>query len=146
MSSAVPSLGDVTADGNSPRLCLNSSDASPQAFVQSKNLPVDMSALNASTPSTPSTPGPREADDGTEHDGTSSPFLFQLALALLKLNETAILALDSAAQVYTYINHNMTNHAISIDALVQASEALRTRVKRSEVLERRKAALNTLGA
>lgn len=105
-----------------------------------------MPSFNLSTPSTPVTPSmPEMADDSGEHDGTSSPFLFQLALALLKLNETAILALDSAAQVYTYINHNMTNHAISIDALIQASEALRSSVKRGEVLERRKAAIQELG-
>ncbi len=85
-------------------------------------------------------------NDSAEHDGTSSPFLFQLALALLKLNENAILALNSAAQVYSYINHNMTNHAISIDALIQASEALRVKVKRNEVLGRRKAAIKELGA
>lgn len=92
---------------------------------------------------TPNMPEMEREDD--EHDGTSSPFLFQLALALLKLNENAILALDSAAQVYTYINHNMTNHAISIDQLIQASEALRTSVKRTEVLEKRKAAIQQLG-
>ena len=117
-----------------------------------------MASITLSAPSTPLTPStpdvhnphnannPNNATDTEEHDGTSSPFLFQLALALLKLNEPAILALDSAAQVYTYINHNMTNHAISIDALVQASEALRTSVKRGEVLEKRRAAMRELGA
>lgn len=106
-----------------------------------------MSALNiGSAPATPMTPNmPDTQREEDEHDGTSSPFLFQLALALLKLNENAILALTSAAQVYTYINHNMTNHAISIDQLVQASEALRTSVKRSEVLEKRRAAIKELG-
>ncbi|KIW63918.1 hypothetical protein PV04_08882 [Phialophora macrospora] len=132
-------------------LCLNSSDASPYALTQSKpTLGVDLPSLNLSTPSTPITPAhpPPEAADARssdEHDGTSSPFLFQLALALLKLNENAILALDSAAQVYTYINHNMTNHAISIDALVQASEGLRTKIVKKEMLERRNAAMAELG-
>lgn len=132
-------------------LCLNSSDASPNALAQTKatlGVP-DLPSLSLSTPSTPLTPAhPPESLDATspdEHDGTSSPFLFQVALALLKLNENAILALDSAAQVYTYINHNMTNHAISIDALVQASEALRTRVVKKEVLEKRKNAIAELG-
>ncbi|KAK5560466.1 hypothetical protein LTR46_000774 [Exophiala xenobiotica] len=129
-------------------LCLNSSDAVPHAFDQTRNLTVDMPNLGLSQPPTPVTPSmPSDVNsDSTEHDGTSSPFLFQLALALLKLNENAILALDSAAQVYSYINHNMTNHAISIDALIQASEALRVKVKRNEVLERRKAAIKELGA
>ena len=129
-------------------LCLNSSDAMPYTFTPSaRTLGVDMSSLSLSTPSTPNTSTtPEIQKEENEHDGTSSSFLFQLALALLKLNENQILALDSAAQVYTYINHNMTNHAISIDALVHASEALRTKVKKSEVLERRKAAIKTLGA
>jgi small G protein signaling modulator 3 len=132
-------------------LCLNSSDASPHAFTQGKaTLGVDLPSLSLSAPSTPVTPAHPSGDltdpaSSDEHDGTSSPFLFQLALALLKLNENAILALDSAAQVYTYINHNMTNHAISIDALVQASEALRSKVVRREVLERRKKAMVELG-
>lgn len=129
-------------------LCLNSSDALPYAITPTtRNLGVDMSALNLSTPSTPNTSTtPELENEPDEHDGTSSSFLFQLALALLKLNENQILALDSAAQVYTYINHNMTNHAISIDALVHASEGLRTRIKKSEVLERRRAAVKELGA
>lgn len=138
---------DIFWCANLSSLCLNSSDASP--FVTStRNLTVEMPTLSLgsapSTPVTPAMPDIQREDD--EHDGTSSPFLFQLALALLKLNENAILALDSAAQVYTYINHNMTNHAISIDQLVQAGEALRTKVKRNEVLEKRRAAINELGA
>ncbi|KIW13167.1 hypothetical protein PV08_08354 [Exophiala spinifera] len=127
-------------------LCLNSSDALPYGFDQPKNLTVEVPGLGRSQPSTPVTPAMPESNADNEHDGTSSPFLFQLALALLKLNENSILALDSAAQVYTYINHNMTNHAISIDALIQASEGLRVKVKRNEVLERRKAAIKELGA
>jgi len=40
-----------------------------------------------------------------------STFLFQVALALLKLNETQLLQCSTPASVYTYINHQMTNHA-----------------------------------
>lgn len=69
------------------------------------------------------------------HDG--GVFLFQVALALLKLNERQLLACDSAAYIYSYINHQMTNHAISIDGLIQASEALRRVVQRDEVEARR---------
>lgn len=144
-----PQQHDVLQLNHSYRLCLNSSDAPPYAFTQTRNLTVDMPSLALSAPNTPVTPtlpSNLTTSSPDDHDGTSSPFLFQLALALLKLNENAILALDSPAQVYTYINHNMTNHAISIDALVQASEALRTSVKRSEVLERRKVAIGELGA
>jgi hypothetical protein len=69
-----------------------------------------------------------------------STFLFQVALALLKLNESQLLQCSTPAGVYTYINHQMTNHAISIDGLIHASEGLRKVVKRDEVeLRRRKA-------
>ena len=69
------------------------------------------------------------------HDG--STFLFQIALALLKLNEKALLQCDTPAGVYHYINHKMTNHAISIDSLIQASDALGKFIKRKDVEERR---------
>jgi hypothetical protein len=66
-----------------------------------------------------------------------STFLFQVALALLKLNEAQLLQCNTPATVYTYINHQMTNHAISIDGLIHASEGLRKVVKRDEVEARR---------
>jgi hypothetical protein len=72
-----------------------------------------------------------------------STFLFQVALALLKLNESQLLACSSPASVYTYINHQMTNHAISIDGLIQASEALRRLVRREDVEARRAKAIET---
>ncbi|KAF2019003.1 TBC-domain-containing protein [Aaosphaeria arxii CBS 175.79] len=73
------------------------------------------------------------------HDG--STFLFQVALALLKLNEKALLQCDTPAEIYHYINHQMTNHAISIDGLIQASDALSKVVKRKDVEERRERAV-----
>ena len=66
-----------------------------------------------------------------------STFLFQVALALLKLNEGQLLDCGTAAAVYGYIGNEMTDHAISIDGLVQASEALKKVVRRSEVEEKR---------
>ena len=66
-----------------------------------------------------------------------STFLFQVGLALLKLNESRLLECDSAARVYGYIGNEMTDHAISIDGLVGASEALKNVVTRREVEERR---------
>ncbi|KAJ4296562.1 hypothetical protein N0V90_006607 [Kalmusia sp. IMI 367209] len=66
-----------------------------------------------------------------------STFLFQVALALLKLNEKQLLQCDTPAAIYHYINHQMTNHAISIDGLIQASDALNKEVKRKDVEERR---------
>ncbi|KAF1965511.1 TBC-domain-containing protein [Bimuria novae-zelandiae CBS 107.79] len=66
-----------------------------------------------------------------------STFLFQVALALLKLNEKQLLQCDTPAEIYHYINHQMTNHAISIDGLIQASDALNKEVKRKDVEERR---------
>ncbi|KAL1883035.1 hypothetical protein VTK73DRAFT_110 [Phialemonium thermophilum] len=70
-----------------------------------------------------------------------STFLFQVALALLKLNEQQLLACSTPAKVYTYINHQMTNHAISIDGLIQASEGLRRVVRREDVEARRARAI-----
>ena len=66
-----------------------------------------------------------------------STFLFQVALALLKLNEPQLLLCDSAASIYGYIGNEMTDHAISIDGLIGASEALKKVVQRNEVEERR---------
>lgn len=66
-----------------------------------------------------------------------STFLFQVALALLKLNEGNLLQRNTPAGIYTYISHHMTEHAISIDGLMQASEGLRKLVKREEVEVRR---------
>ncbi|KAI5925473.1 TBC domain protein [Camillea tinctor] len=71
-----------------------------------------------------------------------STFLFQVALALLKLNEQQLLQCDTPAAIYTYINHQMTNHAISIDGLIQASEGLRRVVRREDVMERRQKAID----
>ena len=70
-----------------------------------------------------------------------STFLFQVALALLKLNEARLLECETAAGVYGYIGHEMTDHAISIDGLVRASEALKNVVRRSDVEERRRKAV-----
>ncbi|KAJ4144343.1 hypothetical protein LMH87_003230 [Akanthomyces muscarius] len=70
-----------------------------------------------------------------------STFLFQVALALLKLNERNLLQRDTAAGLYTYINHHMTEHAISIDGLLQASEGLRRVVRREDVEEKRNRAM-----
>ncbi|KAI4180670.1 MAG: hypothetical protein L6R41_007080, partial [Letrouitia leprolyta] len=70
-----------------------------------------------------------------------STFLFQVALALLKLNEGSLLELDSPGGVYGYIGHEMTDHAISIDGLVGASEGLKGVVKRADVEERRRKVL-----
>lgn len=70
-----------------------------------------------------------------------STFLFQVALALLKLNEKQLLAMSSTAEVYAYISQHMTDHAISIDALIRASEGLRKVVKREDTLVRRKEAV-----
>lgn len=70
-----------------------------------------------------------------------STFLFQVALALLKLNEAHLLECETAAGVYGYIGHEMTDHAISIDGLVRASEALKNVVRRNDVEERRRRAV-----
>ncbi|KAK7414656.1 hypothetical protein QQX98_006513 [Neonectria punicea] len=70
-----------------------------------------------------------------------STFLFQVALALLKLNEGNLLQCNTPAGVYTYISHQMTEHAISIDGLMQASEGLRRVVRREDVEQLREKAI-----
>ncbi|OBT52358.1 hypothetical protein VE04_06784 [Pseudogymnoascus sp. 24MN13] len=71
-----------------------------------------------------------------------STFLFQVALALLKLNEKQLRARARRRRgIYTYINHQMTNHAISIDGLIHASEGLRRVVRREDVESRRNKAI-----
>ncbi|KAF7593100.1 hypothetical protein BBP40_012045 [Aspergillus hancockii] len=86
------------------------------------------------------------AKDVSSGNGGGSTFLFQVALALLKLNEQQLLTTCSTpAELYTYINHSMTNHAISIDGLIQASEALRNVVRREDVVERRVVAMREFG-
>ena len=134
-------------------LTLHSTDATPKFTSESRNLGVDFSALNLSTPATPiiatadseSTANNTSSSEGEFHDGTSSPFLFQMALSLLFLNQTQIMQLESAAQVYTFINHNMTDHGVSLDSLIRAAEALGGKIKRAEVLERRERARKSLG-
>lgn len=84
-------------------------------------------------------------DDAAAASGGGSTFLFQVALALLKLNEHQLLTTcQTPAAVYTYVNHQMTNHAISIDGLIQASEALKNLVRKEDVVARRAAALRSM--
>lgn len=70
-----------------------------------------------------------------------SPFLFQVALALLKLNEKALLDCNSAAGVYSYLNGEMTHQGISIDGLIRESDGMRGMVKRVDVEKRREIAV-----
>lgn len=70
-----------------------------------------------------------------------SPFLFQVALALLKLNEKALLDCNSAAGVYSYLNGEMTHQGISIDGLIRESDAMRGMVKKVDVERRREKAV-----
>lgn len=86
------------------------------------------------------------SNDIASGSGGGSTFLFQVALALLKLNEQQLLTTCSTpAELYTYINHQMTNHAISIDGLIQASEALRKVVHPEDVVAKRIEALKEMG-
>lgn len=110
-----------------------------------------LAGLTSSTPTSNQSPTPNSSanalqdTDLSNGSGGGSTFFFQVALALLKLNEQQLLTTCSTpAAVYTYINHQMTNHAISIDGLIQASEALRNVVRWEDVLVRRAAALKEL--
>ncbi|ETN42214.1 uncharacterized protein HMPREF1541_04155 [Cyphellophora europaea CBS 101466] len=137
-------------------LTLHSTEAMPN-FNESNRaslaVAVDFPSLGLNGSSAPPTPTAStdpanrnaKAQEPGAHDGTSSPFLFQIALSLLYLNQNEIMALDSPAEVYTYLNHNVTDHAVTVDALVQASEALGRKIRRQDLLERRRAAIKTLG-
>lgn len=70
-----------------------------------------------------------------------SPFLFQVALALLKLNEKALLNCNSAAGVYSYLNGEMTHQGISIDGLIRESDGMRGMVRKVDVERRREQAV-----
>ena len=73
-----------------------------------------------------------------DEDGNGgSTFLFQVALALLKLNEVQLIACGTPGEVYSYLGGEITNHAISIDGLIRASEGLKSLVRRGDVEERR---------
>lgn len=128
-------------------LCLNSSSpAASDAGNSSRSVQPELPRASSTATST-STTHPATSEHSTttiESVGTGSTFLFQLAVALLKLNESSLLACDSPASVYSYINHDMTNHAISIDGLVQASEGLRGTITRDDVLGRRRKAVGEM--
>ncbi|KAE8393353.1 hypothetical protein BDV23DRAFT_39642 [Aspergillus alliaceus] len=104
------------------------------------------SSASSSSPRDPNDSSASATKDIVSGNGGGSTFLFQVALALLKLNEQQLLTTCSTpAELYTYINHQMTNHAISIDGLIQASEALRNVVRREDVVERRAVAMREFG-
>ncbi|KAJ5178639.1 uncharacterized protein N7500_001338 [Penicillium coprophilum] len=114
-------------------LCLNVTSA------------VNGSGSNASGTKESNDKTTKVAENHTSGSGGGSTFLFQVALALLKLNEQQLLTTClTPAALYTYINHQMTNHAISIDGLIQASEALRNVVRREDVVTRRADALQEM--
>ncbi|EEP75483.1 conserved hypothetical protein [Uncinocarpus reesii 1704] len=132
-------------------LCL-SAPAVHAPAIQTQKATSESGATTMSTSDTPtnatSTSTPVSSDrDILSNTGGGNTFLFQVALALLKLNEQQLLSTCATpAAVYTYINHQMTNHAISIDGLIEASEALRNVVKREDVLARRAEALKAVAA
>ncbi|KAL3458102.1 hypothetical protein BJX64DRAFT_267235 [Aspergillus heterothallicus] len=124
-------------------LCLDVASAVTKPINPSSSSPAGTRDNTNSSNSTTSTPTPgTETTSGT---GAGSTFLFQVALALLKLNEHQLLTTCSTpAELYTYINHQMTNHAISIDGLIQASEGLRNVVRPEDVATKRAEALREM--
>ncbi|KAL2869196.1 TBC domain-containing protein [Aspergillus lucknowensis] len=116
-------------------LCLDVASA-----VNKNPTPLSQSAAREHTANKSAT-----VNDMASGSGAGSTFLFQVALALLKLNEAPLLTTCSTpAELYTYINHQMTNHAISIDGLIQASEALRNVVRPDDVVAKRAEALREM--
>lgn len=121
-------------------LCLNVTSTST---VSAGPAPTPTSAASSMKDGTDKATLPTE--ELASGSGGGSTFLFQVALALLKLNEPQLLTTcTTPAALYTYINHQMTNHAISIDGLIQASEALRNMVRREDVVARRAIALQEM--
>lgn len=72
---------------------------------------------------------------------SGSTFLFQVAVALLRLNEKPLLACDSAAAVYSYLNGGMTHQGISIDGLIRESDRLKELIRKRDVEIRRELAV-----
>ncbi|KAI5843197.1 rab-GTPase-TBC domain-containing protein [Tricharina praecox] len=70
-----------------------------------------------------------------------SVFLFQVAIALLRLNEKALLRCESAAEVYSYLNGGMIHQGISIDGLIRESDGLKNLIRKPEVDKRREMAV-----
>ncbi|KAM5441479.1 hypothetical protein MferCBS31731_003550 [Microsporum ferrugineum] len=126
--------------------CLNAPTTFSSITPTSPQESVEVTAGANSTPKAAASLSTVDRDvTSTNSDGGGSTFFFQVALALLKLNEQQLLTTCSTpAAVYSYLNHQMTNHAISIDGLIQASEALRNVVKREDVLSRRSAAIEAM--
>lgn len=124
--------------------CLNVSSSAP-AHTSPARTAFDLKETANPSPDGNSAKKPQNAtaaEDASARDlGGGSVFLFQVTVALLKLNEHQLLtACTTAASVYTYISQEMTNHAISIDGLIQASEALRNVIRKEDVANRRAAA------
>ena len=69
-----------------------------------------------------------------------STFLFQVALALLKLNEQRLLAEETAGGVYNALG-SVSDHEVGIDGLIRGSDALKGEVKREDVDDLRVAAV-----
>lgn len=69
-----------------------------------------------------------------------STFLFQIALALLKLNEKRLVAEDTAGGVYNCLG-GVSDHEVGIDGLIKGSEALQGEVKREDVEDLRVSAM-----
>ncbi|KAI9660253.1 MAG: hypothetical protein M1831_003561 [Alyxoria varia] len=127
-------------------LCLGAGDNSSSTLASSGGgtgtAPAGSGSIASSitgttSPSDSSTAHTNQSQNATNPTTGGATFLFQVSLALLKLNEKDMLACSTPAEVYAYISRQMTDHAISIDGLIRASEGLRRVVKKEEVVERR---------
>lgn len=69
-----------------------------------------------------------------------STFLFQVALALLKINEGRLLREETAGGVYDCLG-GVSDHEVGIDGLIRGSEALSREVRKEDVDDLRVSAL-----
>lgn len=73
-------------------------------------------------------------------------FMICVALALLKLNEKALVACAGRSEISGYLNGRMTDHAISVDGVIRAANALRKVVRKEDLHARRQEEVDGLQA
>ncbi|KAK9448000.1 rab-GTPase-TBC domain-containing protein [Limtongia smithiae] len=71
------------------------------------------------------------------------PYLFRVALALFRVSSKQLLALRSAAEVYSFMK-DMAARPISIEGLIRLADSLRTQVRDDDVKARRKVEIQNM--
>lgn len=69
---------------------------------------------------------------------TQKNFLLRVGIALLKVNEENLLAIDDPFELRNYMDRSMAGHDVSIDGLIKASSELGRVIRDDEVKKRRR--------